>query len=78
MITLLELQRGDKAMVKSFGPGEVAYRRKLMALGLTPGTSFVVSRFAPLGDPIEIIVRGASLSLRKKEAQMMWVERVVA
>lgn len=42
-------------------------RKKLLSFGLTPGTTFDIIRYAPLGDPIEIKVRGFSLSLRKNE-----------
>jgi ferrous iron transport protein A len=45
-------------------------------MGLTPGTEFTVVRLAPLGDPIEIVVRGYSVSLRKNEAEMLQVERL--
>lgn len=44
--------------------------------GLTPGTEFTVTRYAPLGDPIEILVRGFKLSLRKDEAKTLFVEEV--
>ena len=45
-------------------------------MGLTPGTEFTVERLAPLGDPIEIRVRGYAMSLRKAEADMLEVERI--
>jgi ferrous iron transport protein A len=45
-------------------------------MGLTPGTEFTVVRLAPLGDPLEINVRGYAVSLRKGEAQLLQVERV--
>ena len=54
-----------------------AYKKKLLAMGLTPGTEFTVTRVAPLGDPIEILVRGFKLSLRKDEAAALIVETVV-
>jgi ferrous iron transport protein A len=59
-------------------PGNQSYRHKLMALGLIPGTQLVVQHIAPLGDPVEIAVRGVSLSLRKAEAailQIKWLEK---
>lgn len=49
---------------------------KLLAMGLTPGTEFTVTRYAPLGDPIEILVRSFKLSLRKDEAKTLFVEEV--
>jgi ferrous iron transport protein A len=45
-------------------------------MGLTPGTEFTVIRFAPLGDPVEIQVRGFALSLRKDEATALLVEKI--
>ena len=45
-------------------------------MGLTPGTEFSVTRLAPLGDPVEINVRGYAVSLRKDEAQLLRVERL--
>jgi ferrous iron transport protein A len=51
-----------------------AYREKLLAMGLIRGTEFVVERVAPLGDPIEITVRGFALSLRKDEASAIMIE----
>ena len=70
------LKVGERGKVVGFLPGEKHYRHKLLAMGLTPGTQFTISRMAPLGDPIEIEVRGFSLSLRKNEAKNLNVERV--
>lgn len=68
------LSVGACARVLSYhGMGD-AYRRKLMSLGLTPGTCFSVQRVAPLGDPVEISVRGFRLSLRRDEAAALQVE----
>ena len=53
-----------------------SYRKKLLSMGLTPGTEFTLQRTAPLGDPVEIIFRGFSLSLRKQEAAGLWVEKL--
>jgi len=52
------------------------YRQRLIAMGLIPGTEFTVSRMAPLGDPIEILVRGFALSLRKHEASILQIVEV--
>jgi len=49
--------------------GEGSFRRRLMELGLVPGTQVEVLGVAPLGDPLELLVRGASLSIRKAEAE---------
>ncbi|XSG85349.1 MAG: Fe(2+) transporter permease subunit FeoB [Methylohalobius sp. ZOD2] len=73
---LHDLSVGEKGRVLGFGQGNPAYRQKLLAMGLTPGTEFTVIRFAPLGDPIEIHVRGYDLSLRREETEYLHVERV--
>lgn len=54
--------------------GEGAVRRRIMDMGLTKGTEVTVRKAAPLGDPIEITVRGYELSLRKADAEMIEVE----
>jgi ferrous iron transport protein A len=71
---LKDLAVGDTGRVIGFGEGSKAYRRKLLSMGLTPGVEFSVTRYAPMGDPIEIRVRGFSLSLRKAEAAAVQVE----
>ena len=67
-VTLGELKTGDRGTVKAFSKGGSAYRRKLLAMGLTPGATFKVCRVAPLGDPIQLEIRGFQLSVRRKEA----------
>ena len=69
-----ELKVGQKAKVVSLKAGDKVYRQRLIAMGLIPGTEFAVSRMAPLGDPIEILVRGFALSLRKAEAGLLQIE----
>ena len=54
--------------------GEGAVKRRIMDMGLTKGTAITVRKVAPLGDPIEITVRGYELSLRKADAEMVEVE----
>jgi ferrous iron transport protein A len=65
-------------MGKVIGYSKVArsYKGKLLAMGLIPGTEFTVTRHAPLGDPVEIKVRGFKLSLRKDEANALFVEEI--
>ncbi len=58
--------------------GQSSFRRRLMELGLVPGTRVELVRVAPLGDPVELLVRGASLSIRKAEAGVIEVARVSA
>ncbi len=76
MTTLATLAVGDIARVLGFGQCDKAYRHKLMAMGLTRGAEFSLIRVAPLGDPVEIEVRGCALSLRKNEASMIRIEKV--
>lgn len=73
---LIDLKPGESAQVVGYDPGEPAYRMKLLALGLTRGVSFKVIKSAPLGDPVEIEVRGYRLSLRKLEATTIQVRRL--
>lgn len=70
---LSELKIGTFATIQGFAEGDKAYRHKLLSLGLTRGTEVFLERKAPLGDPLQIIVRGFSLSLRKEEARMIRV-----
>jgi ferrous iron transport protein A len=72
---LKDLSVGDSGRITGFGEGSKAYRRKLLSLGLTPGTELEVTRYAPMGDPVEIRVRGFSLSLRKDEAASLLVDK---
>lgn len=69
-----ELHVGHKARIIALHSGDKVYRQRLIAMGLIPGTEFTVSRMAPLGDPIEILVRGFALSLRKEEANILQIE----
>lgn len=68
------LKPGDKGYVVGFTEGSTSYRSKLLAMGIVSGTSFYVIRKAPLGDPVEILVNGFHLCLRRKEAEMLKVE----
>ena len=58
--------------------GQSSFRRRLMELGLVPGTRVELVRVAPLGDPVELLVRGASLSIRKAEAGEIEVDQASA
>ena len=75
-ISLKMLAVGDIGKVIGFNTTGKAYRKRLLAMGLTPGTEFEITRFAPLGDPIEIKIRGFSLSLRKNEAAVLLIEKL--
>lgn len=73
--SLRELHIGEKGTIVGYAKGASAYRERLLAMGLTRGTEFAVKRAAPLGDPVEIFVRGFALSLRKDEAAAVIVEK---
>lgn len=73
MKTLRETAVGATAKVKKLH-GEGAIKRRIMDMGLTKGTEVFVRKVAPLGDPIEIKVRGYELSLRKADAELIEVE----
>ncbi len=64
---LSQVPIGQVVQVTRIG-GEGSFRRRLLELGLVPGTRVELLRVAPLGDPVELLVRGASLSIRKAEA----------
>ncbi len=73
MKTLRDIPVGGSTTVARL-TGEGALKRRIMDMGLTKGTSVVVRKVAPLGDPLEITVRGYELSIRKEEAQHVVVE----
>lgn len=73
--SLKDLSVGDRAVITGYGQGGQTYRKKLLSMGLTPGADLEVVRVAPLGDPVEIRVRGVSISLRKGEAAALHVEK---
>ena len=70
--TLRDVPVGQSAVVRRL-TGEVAVKRRIMDMGITKGTDVFVRKVAPLGDPIEVTVRGFELSLRKDEAQQVLV-----
>lgn len=76
MTTISDLKVGDRAKVAGFTETGRGYRRKLLTMGLTPGAEISITRLAPMGDPVEIRVRGFSLSLRKEEAAALNVEKL--
>ena len=73
MATLKEAKIGDTVTVKKLN-GEGAVKRRIMEMGITKGVSVYVRKVAPLGDPVEVTVRGYELSLRKADAEMIEVE----
>ncbi|MGK7932205.1 MAG: ferrous iron transport protein A [Microcystaceae cyanobacterium] len=75
-IFLRNLKEGTKGRVLGYNKVGRGYKGKLLSMGLTPKTEFEVVRVAPLGDPVEIIVRGFHLTLRKQEADALIIELV--
>ena len=73
MKTLKDVEIGDRAVVVRLH-GEGAVRRRILDMGLVKGTEVVVRKVAPIGDPIELTVRGYELSIRKDEASIIEVE----
>ncbi|WP_455717960.1 FeoA family protein [Anaerosporobacter sp.] len=73
MKTLNEIPCGKTVTVKKL-TGEGPVKRRIMDMGITKGIDIFVRKIAPLGDPIELTVRGYELSLRKADAQMIEVE----
>ena len=75
MATLRDVKVGQTCVVSKL-TGTGAIKRRIMDMGLTKGASVYVLKVAPLGDPIEVTVRGYELSLRKDEAQNVEVSQV--
>ena len=73
MRTLRQARVGDTVKVVRLH-GEGAVKRRIMDMGLTKGVEVYVRKVAPLGDPVEVTVRGYELSLRKADAEMVEVE----
>jgi ferrous iron transport protein A len=72
-MTLKEAKTGQTVTVVKLN-GEGAVKRRIMDMGITKGTEIYVRKVAPLGDPVEITVRGYELSVRKADAEMVEVE----
>ena len=72
-MTLKETKTGQTVTVVKLN-GEGAVKRRIMDMGITKGTEIYVRKVAPLGDPVEITVRGYELSVRKADAEMVEVE----
>ena len=73
MKTLRSAKCGETVTVQKLG-GEGAVKRRIMDMGITKGTSIYVRKVAPLGDPVEITIRGYELSIRKNEAENILVD----
>ena len=71
--TLKQAKVGETVTVQRL-QGEGPVKRRIMAMGITKGASIFVRKVAPLGDPIEVTVRGYELSLRKDDAELILVD----
>ena len=74
-INLASMAPGEKAVITGYKDCAKKYRRKLLSFGLTEGVSISLRKIAPFGDPVEISLRGFSLSLRKAEAEALELRR---
>ncbi len=74
-MTLDKLKTGNKGIIKSIG-GEGALRRRLLDMGLTPNTTVMVRKVAPLGDPIELHLRNYELTIRQDDAKKIEILEV--
>jgi Fe2+ transport system protein FeoA len=73
-MTLKEINPGESCIIKNINTNNL--RKRIIDMGLISGTRILVKKIAPLGDPMEIVVRGYVLTLRKSEAKTIEVERV--
>ncbi|WP_294773451.1 FeoA family protein [uncultured Eubacterium sp.] len=73
MKTLKEIKVGQSAIIKKIH-GDGALKRRIMDMGITKGVEVYIRKVAPLGDPLEITVRGYELSIRKADAELIEVE----
>ncbi|KTD52158.1 ferrous iron transporter A [Legionella quinlivanii] len=70
-----DLKKGDCVRLLDFGITEPSYRRRLLSLGITRGAELKIIRVAPLGCPVQVEVRGTSISLRREEARYLLLEK---
>ncbi len=75
-MTLDQLLPGGSGIIETVG-GKGALRRRLLDMGLTPNTKIMVRKVAPMGDPIELFLRGYVLTLRKEDAAKITLKEVV-
>ena len=75
-MTINDLQIGQQGIISTVG-GEGALRLRFLDMGLIPGTSVLLQKVAPMGDPIQIQVRGYELTIRREDAKMIALQEVV-
>lgn len=73
MKTLRDTKKGETVVVRTLN-GTGALKRRIMDMGITKGTDVYIRKIAPLGDPVEVTVRGYELSIRKSDAETIEVE----
>jgi len=76
-MTLKDLDIGKSGVVETVG-GEKILRRRLLEMGITPGTTITVKKAAPMGDPIELFLRGYVLSLRLEDARKITIKEAAS
>ncbi len=72
--SLRDMREGDRAEIKAIR-GEGAFKRRLLEMGFMPGSTVLIKKYAPLRDPIELVIKGYHVSLRRKEAQKVLMRR---
>lgn len=72
---LSELKKGEKGIIESINANP-SMMQKFLSMGLTPGEEVIIEKIAPLGSPIDLIVKNYHLSLRKEEAEMIDIRRI--
>lgn len=75
-LTLADIHPGQKARIIKHSALSSPLKKRLLEMGLVPDTVVMVERYAPLGDPIEILIKNNHVSLRKEEAASLWVELI--
>lgn len=75
-MTLREVKKGHTVVVEKL-LGEGAVKRRIMDMGITKGTEIYVRKVAPLGDPVEVTVRGYELSIRKADAELIQLKEAL-
>ena len=75
-MTINDLQIGQHGIISTVG-GEGALRLRFLDMGLIPGTKVVLQKIAPMGDPIQIQVRGYELTIRREDAKMIGLQEVI-
>ena len=74
--SLSDLKQGDRGVIRQVKGGG-PFRRRLLEMGFLPGTVVLIKKYAPLNDPIEFVLKGYHVSLRREEAQFVLVEPIV-